>query len=229
MSEKRRVTDLVLTLAAMALGFVAQGYFAKGPSASSLRDGLILYAAAALLLIYALRRQPALALPAPRQVVRAQIAPRRRWAGLALLVASLLSGLRALRLFGRNAHIGRAWLLYLASVAFFMAAMYVLSSKQQATSSKQLPAACSLLPAKNLLLAAGILLLILLVGAFMRLYQFDSIPFGTWYDEADAGLHARRILQEAGYRPLYWTSMNHPAHLLYLYALSMRLFGDSTL
>ncbi len=215
--EKRRITALVLTVAAVALGVVAQGYFAKGPSAPSLRDGLILYTAAGLLFVYALHRQPPRALPAPQKVGEVPIASGRRWAGLALLAASLLSSLLGLRLFGQSAHMGRAWLFYLASVALFVAAMHVLSGKRRVASGKQ-PLAC------YLLLAA-----ILFVGAFMRLYQFDSLPFGTWYDEADAGLHARRILQEADYRPLYWTSMNHPAHLLYLYALSMRLFGDSTL
>jgi len=71
------------------------------------------------------------------------------------------------------------------------------------------------------------LLGILLLALFMRLFQFFSLPFGTWYDEATAGLEARRILQESTFRPVFSVAMNQVAHHLYLLALSMRLLGDN--
>ncbi len=36
------------------------------------------------------------------------------------------------------------------------------------------------------------------IGLFMRLYRFDQIPFGTWFDEADNGLNALKIINRTG-------------------------------
>ncbi len=47
-------------------------------------------------------------------------------------------------------------------------------------------------------LEIGILLAIFAIAAFMRLYRFDQIPFGTWYDEADYGLNALKMINRAG-------------------------------
>ena len=71
------------------------------------------------------------------------------------------------------------------------------------------------------------LLVLLLIGATMRLYRFTELPYGVWYDEADNGLWVREILSDPGFRPIYVPSTNLPAHFLYLVALSFRLFGDS--
>jgi hypothetical protein len=48
-----------------------------------------------------------------------------------------------------------------------------------------------------------------------------------WYDEADNGLWARRILADPDYNPIYVPSTNLPAHFLYLVALAFRVLGDS--
>jgi len=72
------------------------------------------------------------------------------------------------------------------------------------------------------------LAIILIVAAFMRLYRLNEFPFGTYYDEADNGLNARRILQEPDYRPVYVESTHLPAHYLYLVAGAFQLFGVST-
>jgi 4-amino-4-deoxy-L-arabinose transferase-like glycosyltransferase len=71
------------------------------------------------------------------------------------------------------------------------------------------------------------LLAILALALFLRLYHFHSMPFGTWYDEAVAGLDARRVLTDGTFWPVFWESMNHPAHHLYLFALGLQLFGDT--
>src|ERR1035437_1473371 len=49
----------------------------------------------------------------------------------------------------------------------------------------------------------GILVAIFAIAAFMRLFRFDQIPFGTWYDEANAGLEALKIIKEPGYLPIF--------------------------
>ncbi|MEZ4611529.1 MAG: hypothetical protein R2838_15055 [Caldilineaceae bacterium] len=42
-----------------------------------------------------------------------------------------------------------------------------------------------------------------------------SLPFGTWYDEANHALQAMRILSSADYRPIFDGTTNGPAHYTY--------------
>lgn len=72
------------------------------------------------------------------------------------------------------------------------------------------------------------ILLILALAAFLRLWQFESLPFGTWYDEAENGLQALRILETPGYYPIYVGSIHAPSHYVYLIATAFELFGVST-
>ncbi len=200
-----------MALAGIALGVIAQRFLAKGIRRAPLHDGLMLYGMAAFLFVYAFRRRAA-DLCRPE---RAESRPLRRWA-LIPLSLSLSASLSSLYLFGGETHLNLAWTLHLASVALFIAAMHILSDKRQGRGGKR-PAV------PHLLLAAC-----LLIGAFMRLYKFNSIPYGTWYDEADNGLWAKRILNDPNFRPIYVESTNLPAHFLYLVALSFRLLGVST-
>jgi 4-amino-4-deoxy-L-arabinose transferase-like glycosyltransferase len=78
-------------------------------------------------------------------------------------------------------------------------------------------------------LEIGILTAIFTIAAFMRLYRFNQVPFGTWYDEANAGLEALKILNQPGYLPVFSQSISMPAHYLYLIALSFKILGVSIL
>jgi len=70
--------------------------------------------------------------------------------------------------------------------------------------------------------------LILGVAAFFRLFRFDSLPFGTWYDEAESGLQALRILSDANFRPIFDGATHGAAHYLYLVAGAFELVGVET-
>ncbi len=72
-----------------------------------------------------------------------------------------------------------------------------------------------------------ILFAILSLALFLRIYKLDQIPFGLWYDEADNGLSALRLINDPGYFPLFAESTNLPAHFIYLNALAIKLFGSS--
>ena len=120
-----------------------------------------------------------------------------------------------------------AWGLYGASLILFGVAIWA-GAKQKRHSPARQPSPGS--KSNGILARVDLwLLVILAVALFLRLYQFPSIPFGTWYDEAVAGIDARRVLQDVSFRPVFWESMNHPAHHLYLFALAMRLLGDNIL
>lgn len=220
MCTARKITNLLLALVAVVLAIVAQSYLIRGrigPATAAnpyLRDGLLVYAVAAALFVIATRSVLAAIPGPPPSPVKAG---GRRWrAGVVLLAAAPLTGVVALVLFERPTRAWVPWCLYAASLLCFILAVYLLD--RPVPTSRP-----SIRPSLVLLLA------ILLLAAFMRLYNFNSIPFGTWFDEADGGLHALRVLQDHNYRPVFVDAMNRPAFLVYLFALALRLFGVNTL
>ncbi len=72
-----------------------------------------------------------------------------------------------------------------------------------------------------------ILLGILALAIFVRVYQVDQYPFGVWFDEALYGLHARHVLETSAFRPVFIDNLTFP-HLL-AYALSLEVFGAQTI
>ena len=181
---------------------------------SYLRDGLLLYAAAAALFVVSTRPVP-VAIPA-LPPSRAMPGGRRLRAGMILLVAAPLIGTTALLFFEKPTRPWLPWSLYAASLLSFLVAVYFLD--------RTLPT-----PRSSIRPSLVLLLAILLLAFFFRLYRFNSIPFGTWYDEADGGLHALRVLEDSNYRPVFVPAMDRSAFLVYLFAMALRLFGVNTL
>ncbi|MGQ9626351.1 MAG: PA14 domain-containing protein [Anaerolineae bacterium] len=218
MEGQRRIISLVLALAAVMVAFAAQNQMAQ----RNLSYGLLLFSGAAALFIYASRRSslPDLEAEGAESPTAQGLAEEssRRILGFLLLSLSIPLNLLATYYFIKNANLSQAWAFYLLSMAFFPLAVRLVSRRDA------LPK-CVVPSGRDWLLLVGILA----VAAFMRLYLFDSLPFGTWYDEADNGLHALKILRDPTYRPIYVPSTNLPAHFLYLIAFSFKLFGVSTL
>ena len=73
-----------------------------------------------------------------------------------------------------------------------------------------------------------VVLLIMCIGLFMRLYQLPEFPAGTWYDEATAGLEANRVLSELDYRPLYVSALMGPEHYVYLVSFLFQILPKVT-
>ncbi|MSP11565.1 MAG: phospholipid carrier-dependent glycosyltransferase [Chloroflexi bacterium] len=68
-----------------------------------------------------------------------------------------------------------------------------------------------------------------LLGLVLRLYHLDSLPFGTWFDEAQNALVALQMLGDPGFRPVYLAQLTQqPTLFLYPTALMLKLFGDTT-
>jgi hypothetical protein len=235
----RSLRNLVLALAAVGLAVWAQNLLGQ----DRLRDGLLLYAVAGLIFCLALRRhddRPAWdGVFAPRQTPAGRISEWRQWAGLASLALSFALALVGLNLFAEHVKLPTAWYLYLASIAFFLLAVHLVSARptNQPTIHPSIQPTIhpsihpSIQPSNRLAnrTALVILALILLLAAFMRLYQLDTIPYGVWYDEADNGLQVRRMIQSPDWRPVYVPSTNLPAHFLYLVLLSFKLLGQTAL
>jgi 4-amino-4-deoxy-L-arabinose transferase-like glycosyltransferase len=145
--------------------------------------------------------------------------------GIALGFAILFAGL-AFWLFGTSIPSIFPWLLHLSSIGLLIFSCYWMNKFKAPLRILENQPRNTI---KWTWLEIGIFIAILAIAAFMRLYRFDQIPFGTWYDEADYALNALKILNVPGYLPVYVESTQLPAHFIYLIALSIRILGVSTL
>jgi len=72
----------------------------------------------------------------------------------------------------------------------------------------------------------GVLLLILGLGVFLRGYRIYSEPYGLWIDEVKAGVHARQMLNDSAYRPIYISIQNVSFPHLGIYAALIAVWDD---
>lgn len=212
--RNRTLTNLVYALAAVALAWFAQGSLLTG----KLYDGLILYAVALLLFVYALRRaDPAWPdLPAPLPPFPS--GRRGTWAIAAMSASLLLTALGAFLLSGSGDNPWYLWLPSLLGVALGLTAAYL---SEPGIKVGRLP-----ISRRELALLVGILVL----ATVFRFHQLDSVPFGLFFDEAHNGLDARQIVVENGLYPVYFENNYGRGNLyIFLLALGLRLLGDSVL
>ncbi|HAJ36292.1 MAG TPA: hypothetical protein DCL15_11420 [Chloroflexi bacterium] len=143
--------------------------------------------------------------------------------GVGLLAIALLLTLNAVQQFHEfEPFAGQAWLWLGAALLAALAGVALLdyglalSSTQQPTAPDLPGRWCSLW-----------LVVILMVAAILRLWRFADLPFGVWYDEAEHGLQALRILDSPQFRPIFEGAITGPAHYLYLVAGAFAWFGVS--
>lgn len=216
LSPRRTLNRLALAAAGFGLAALAQHFFRQ----QSLWDGVLFYGMAAVLFVQALAPVYRPHGPASRPPFNLTLSRGwRRNVGLWLILLAL--GLSALtyRFFGTEDARLQAWWLYLSSLALFTGGGLLL-----APGSSIRGAVRYLAP--NRTIALGLVLLVG-VALFMRLFNFYSQPFGIWYDEAEAGLQARQILQQPHYRPVFYAPINLTGHLLAIYALALNWLGNT--
>ncbi|MCB0047868.1 MAG: glycosyltransferase family 39 protein [Caldilineaceae bacterium] len=148
----------------------------------------------------------------------------RRIAGLLLVIGALVMAVVGLRDF--HAHDpwnGSAWLYYAGSIGLALVAAALLTAYGSSASDPRSGTTWQPSARTIALLLTGMVLL----GLFLRLYRFGELPFGVWYDEAENGIQAQRLLEDPNFRPIYANSTHAPAHYTYLIAWAFRLFGVS--
>lgn len=179
--------------------------------------------------------------------------PEERWAprvrdtwsvrtGFGLLAIALLLALNAFQRFYEFEPLaGQAWWWYGGSLLAALGGAALLdyglglttqsrkaakpqSAKKAGDFFAHLPAAASLRQKVDTELW---LVAILMVAAFLRFWRFDDLPYGVWYDEAEHGLQALRILDNAQFRPIFEGAITGPAYYLYLVAGAFHWFGVS--
>jgi hypothetical protein len=142
----------------------------------------------------------------------------RLYAGLILLLLAIASSLISLLLFPQEPSPGAAWTFQLAGVVLFAVAVPVLFR-----GPGDAPPVQALTPQ-----VAIFGLIVIGLAIFMRFYRFGEVPFGTWFDEADIGMRAQRILLEPSYRPAFLRGHALTYHFPALIALSFKLIGVGT-
>ncbi|TET52461.1 MAG: hypothetical protein E3J64_05145, partial [Anaerolineales bacterium] len=217
-SRMGRTAALLCLLTALALGGLAQAQLAQ----DRIAPGLALYAVAIPLFAAAVSRSGGqrqaeddrhrLALNLPDVRLRTG---RGRLVGAALCALAIVFSIVSLVLFLSDAgQTGLAWSAYAASLLLFVAGIRQASPAARMRSS---------IPRAELALLGAILLLALL----LRVLRLAEYPYGIWYDEAQIGLEARAALQNLAALPVYAPSASQIAHHLFLFAASLRLFGDT--
>ncbi len=220
LSPRRTLNRLAVAAAAVALALTGQSFFSR----QSLWDGLLFYVAAAVLFALAVGPQiyPGynLTLPNPRLagLLAVNAGWRRNFGIWTMTLAVATSGLGYV-FFGHEENHVQAWLLYLSSLGLFVSGGLLLTPDRPL-----LAEARRVLPSRRI--AAG-LAVVLGLALFLRLYNFTGQPYGVWFDEAEAGLQARQIIQNADYRPIFYPAINVSGQFLWLYAQALRWLSDS--
>ncbi len=218
---RRTLNRLALALVGVMSGVLGQVFFSQ----ESLWDGLLFYGVAIILFNWALagRLYPSAQVSSLNSQVSNSLALQEGWrskVGVWLIVLAVgLSGL-AFNFFAIEDALRQAWWLYIVSLALLVSGGVVLTKSGSWRMVLQ-----NLLPNNYIVLGLAV---VMGLALFMRLYNLGSQPFGIWYDEAEAGLQARRMLQEPTYRPIFLPfPINHPIYLPGAYALALAWLGDT--
>lgn len=205
-------------LLALGIGGVAQSFLARG----GLWDGILFYTLAAILFVRALDLpKPAITLPPYRGLFGGLGLARgdvRLYTGGWLIAAALLASYAGYRAFDTPEAQSQAWWMTAAGLILFIVGTLLLTRSR----TKFVIRHSSLITPYSITL-----LIILFVAVILRLWQFTDIPFGVWYDEAEAGLQARRWLAESGYKPAFYDPINVSGQFLWLYATALRFISNS--
>jgi len=139
---------------------------------------------------------------------------RDRWS-LAMLLIAVVAEVASLALFWGGVAPTQAWLVHLFAVGQFLVAIWGLYGAGQS----------ELVPGWSRL--DTVLVSILAVLALIpRVWQIGTMPRGIWFDEAQRGLEAFRILAEPTYRPIFAANiLQEPTGLWYLMAPLLAWLG----
>lgn len=217
---RRTLNRLALALAGVVTAILGQITFGQG----TLWDGFFLYGLGLFLFIRALADHP---YPnykfslSDAAFTQTPLAHRgwRRLVGVWLILLAVGASVFGYISFGQENDNLQGWRIYLASLGLYISGGLLLTPG--ASPSLELR---SIFPNRRIIL---VLSLILGLALFMRFYNFTEQPFGIWYDEAEAGLQARRMLQNPDYRPIFYHAINVTGHFLAAYALALRWLGDN--
>ena len=218
---RRLVNRLALALVGVGVAAAGQYFFSQ----ESLWDGLLFYLVAAILFVRALAPQLPISTQPEDHIQNFSLDALSlrtgwwRYIGVWLIILAVAISLIAFSAFGQNDTLRQGWWLYGISLVLLVGGMIMLTRGNWRDDLRHLW--------PNRYAGLSLLMAIVALAVFMRLYHFYSQPFGIWFDEAEAGLQARRILQEPTYRPILYAPINITGHLLAIYAVALKWLGDN--
>ncbi|MCB0212735.1 MAG: glycosyltransferase family 39 protein [Anaerolineae bacterium] len=217
---RRTLNRLALALVSLALAALGQMAFAQG----ALWDGLLLYLLAAILFVRAIIHQAfppiKIALPQPQTTPALASNPGRQGQiGLGIIVAAVVLSIISFKAFEQPERLHLAWWLYLSSLVLMATGTIIFTPAFPFRAALK-----SFAPNRQLLIG---LVVVVGLALFMRLFYFTHQPFGIWFDEAEAGIAARRMIADPNYRPVFYQLINVTGHLLSLYAVALHWLGDN--
>ncbi len=213
---RRTLNRLALAIVGIVVGALGQIFLRQG----SVWDGVLLYGVAAILFSLALAERLFGHYRLPQ--VAYELTIRRGWRrniGVWCVLLAIGISFIAFNFFANDDAQLQAWWLYLVSLALLVCGGLLLT-----TGGSWRTAIHRVLPNRYIALS---LALIIGLALFLRLFQFYNQPFGIWYDEAEAGLQARQMLEQPNYRPVFFVPINVTGHFLALYALALNWSGDN--
>ena len=221
--ERTGLRPFLLGIVAVALAWLGQRSLPAGVNF----DAWLFFGAAVIIFLAAFwpaRFDPLLPLPVRRGGLRVAEAWSARVAAGLFAIALLLTLNAAQQLWDLEPFAPGAWWWHLAAIGSALGGAFLLDRGVRLRAPGEPSPAPDLSTRQTLAWLA----LILGVAAFFRLFRFDSLPFGTWYDEAESGLQAMRILADANFRPIFDGATHGAAHYLYLVAGAFKLAGVET-
>jgi len=151
------------------------------------------------------------------------------WISLPLLLVALFCSGWGLLLFRADfERPAEAWWFYIVGALLFLLATFLMQLLRGPDPDRRTHK-LTVAPKHYYPIQWTLLALIGAGGIFMRLYRFDSLPLGTWYDEAVAVQLAQRILVDPSWRPLFPGAINVTGHYIYLVSRALILFENPTL
>ncbi len=196
----RTLHRLAAGLAALGLSLWGQIWVESG----RVRPGLLLQLLAALAFAAALRAAP---WPLSDPPVAPTPGPRQGRRPLLVLLLTVALGLGPAVWVGVR---GSAWVWpYRLSLLAFAAVLILWEDRPL-----------------RLQVPEGAVLALLGLALLVRLWNLGGLPFGLWYDEADAGLHVRRLLADPAYRPVLTPTFPLSHLFLAPLAWTTRLLGE---
>ena len=217
---RRTLNRLAWALVGVALAILGQIAFDR----ESLWEGILFYGLAVVLFVRTLVDRPypnsKFANPDPHLTNILTICRGwRRLVGVWVMVLGTGISVLGYSFFENPDAQIQAWWVYWVSIGLFIVGALLLTPGSSPRAELR-----RLIPSRQIAIGLSI---VIGLALFMRLYDFYSQPFGIWFDEAEAGLQARRILNEPDYRPILYPTINITGHLLTIYALALQWLGDN--
>ncbi|GAB4433352.1 MAG: hypothetical protein Kow0031_14910 [Anaerolineae bacterium] len=215
---RRTLNRLALAGVGVGLAGIGQYFFSR----QSVWDGLLFALLGAVLFVRAVGRHiwPNSTLtPVHPSSFILHPSALRRYGGIWLVITAAGISTLGYSFFGRDDALTQAWWLYAGSIGLMVGGVLLLTPDTSLRAELR-----RLFPGRSIALLLGGILLLALI---LRLFNLSGLPFGVWFDEAEAGLQARQMLEHSSYRPVFYPPINVTGHLLALYALALHWLGDS--